>query len=77
MVGAQLDDVALEAALGCLCAAPAAEVAAALGLHPERVRLLPAGLILLEAAGRRLGAPLEVAGGGVREGAVCQLAGRL
>jgi len=77
VVGAQLDDVALEAALGRLCAAPAAEVAAALGLHPERVRLLPAGLILLEAAGRRLGAPLEVAGGGVREGAVCQLAGRL
>lgn len=74
VVGRRLDSAGLEEALRSLCAGPAAEVGAALGLHPERVRLLPAGLILLEAAGARLGVPLEVAGGGVREGAVCQLA---
>ena len=42
-------------ARACSRAAPAAEVAARFELEPERVRLLPAGLLALEAAGRALG----------------------
>jgi len=33
-----------------------------------------AGIVLLEAAARRLGRPLEVAAGGLREGIVLELA---
>ena len=59
---------------GCevLVARPADEVALALGLHAERARLLPAGLLLLDAAARALGAPLQLAGGGLREGVVLE-----
>jgi exopolyphosphatase/guanosine-5'-triphosphate,3'-diphosphate pyrophosphatase len=50
---------------------PAAEAARRLGLHIERVRLLPAGLLVLEAAWQALGgAPLRLAQGGLREGVV-------
>jgi exopolyphosphatase/guanosine-5'-triphosphate,3'-diphosphate pyrophosphatase len=38
------------------------------------VRLLPAGLFLLAAAARRLGRPLDVGRGGLREGACLELA---
>jgi exopolyphosphatase/pppGpp-phosphohydrolase len=42
-----------------------------LGLHVERVRLLPAGLLALEAAWGAFGqAPLQIARGGLREGVV-------
>ncbi|MBX5469937.1 MAG: hypothetical protein IRZ21_08570 [Thermoleophilaceae bacterium] len=60
--------------LEILCAAPAAEVAARVGMHAERVRLMPAGLILLDELARRLGAPLEPGHGGLREGVVLELA---
>jgi exopolyphosphatase / guanosine-5'-triphosphate,3'-diphosphate pyrophosphatase len=57
--------------LSVLIALPAAEAAQRLGLHIERVRLLPAGLLVLEAAWEALGgAPLRVARGGLREGVV-------
>jgi exopolyphosphatase / guanosine-5'-triphosphate,3'-diphosphate pyrophosphatase len=57
--------------LSVLIAYPAAEAARRLGLHIERVRLLPAGLLVLEAAWEALGgAPLRVARGGLREGVV-------
>ncbi len=66
-----LQDVkALADALAELSQGPAEPVAARLGLAPERVRLLPAGILVLEAAADRLGCPLELACGGVREG-VC------
>ena len=57
--------------LAVLLAEPAAEAAKRLGLHVERVRLLPVGLLALEAAWGAFGqAPLQIALGGLREGVV-------
>ncbi|MEA2166943.1 MAG: exopolyphosphatase / guanosine-5-triphosphate,3-diphosphate pyrophosphatase [Solirubrobacteraceae bacterium] len=70
LAGALIDAAAIERALGVLCAGPSAAVAAARALDPERVRLLPAGLHILGAIAERLGCPLTVGSGGLREG-VC------
>ncbi|MEA2193648.1 MAG: exopolyphosphatase / guanosine-5-triphosphate,3-diphosphate pyrophosphatase [Solirubrobacteraceae bacterium] len=70
LIGVALDREALARGLQALVTAPAAEVALRLGLHPERTRLLPAGILLLDAASRALRAPLRFAGGGLREGVV-------
>ena len=72
LVGPVLSVEALATGLAVLVARPADEVAFALGLHAERARLLPAGLLLLDAAARALGAPLQLAGGGLREGVVLE-----
>jgi exopolyphosphatase/guanosine-5'-triphosphate,3'-diphosphate pyrophosphatase len=57
--------------LAVLIAEPAAEAARHLGLHLERVKLLPAGLMVLEAAWEAFGRPpLHVVRGGLREGVV-------
>jgi exopolyphosphatase / guanosine-5'-triphosphate,3'-diphosphate pyrophosphatase len=68
MAGDVLDAESLARAGQAVCALPAAAVAARYGLHVERARLLPAGLLLLAAAAESLGRPLEVAAGGLREG---------
>jgi exopolyphosphatase / guanosine-5'-triphosphate,3'-diphosphate pyrophosphatase len=75
LVGAVLEPDSLRRALEVLSAAPAAEVARRYALDPERVRLLPAGILTLEAAGRCLGRPLEIGNGGLREGVLLELAG--
>jgi exopolyphosphatase/guanosine-5'-triphosphate,3'-diphosphate pyrophosphatase len=75
VVGDVLDSTALARALEVLGAAPAAEVARRFELEVERVRLLPAGLLALEAAGRCLDRPLEIGHGGLREGVLLELAG--
>jgi exopolyphosphatase/guanosine-5'-triphosphate,3'-diphosphate pyrophosphatase len=75
LVGRVLDGAALERALATLGAAPAATVARRHGLAPERAQLLPAGILVLGAAGRRLGMPLRIGRGGLREGVVFELAG--
>jgi exopolyphosphatase/guanosine-5'-triphosphate,3'-diphosphate pyrophosphatase len=50
---------------------PAATAAERFGLHAERVRLLPAGLLLLRGAVEAFGGvPLRIARGGLREGVV-------
>ncbi|HVF78889.1 MAG TPA: hypothetical protein VNA28_11375 [Solirubrobacteraceae bacterium] len=72
LMGVGLDGDALTRGLQTLLASPCAEVAALLGLHAERTRLLPAGVLLLEAASRALAAPLVLAGGGLREGVVLE-----
>jgi exopolyphosphatase/guanosine-5'-triphosphate,3'-diphosphate pyrophosphatase len=74
LVGPVLDSAALERALGTLGAAPAAVVARRHGLAPERAELLPAGILVLHAAARRLGMPLVIGRGGLREGVVLELA---
>ena len=74
LVGPVLTDEALERAMSRLCGAPAADVARDLGLAAERVRLLPAGILVLEAAARRLGKPLRIGRGGLREGVLLELA---
>ncbi len=70
LVGSVLDPEGLGRGLSALAAAPSAEVAGRLGLDPERVRLLPAGMAILEEASRTFGVALEVGRGGVREGVV-------
>ena len=72
LVGGVLSSDALARGLQALVTRPSAEVALALGLHAERARLLPAGLLLLDAASRALNAPLQLAGGGLREGVVLE-----
>jgi exopolyphosphatase/guanosine-5'-triphosphate,3'-diphosphate pyrophosphatase len=74
LVGPVIDRAALERALGKLGAAPAAVVARRHGLAPERAELLPAGILVLHAAARRLGMPLQIGRGGLREGVVLELA---
>jgi exopolyphosphatase/guanosine-5'-triphosphate,3'-diphosphate pyrophosphatase len=68
LVGAVLDHETLSRGIRVLCSEPAADVARRFELHPERVRLLPAGILLLDAAAQALGATLRIAGGGLREG---------
>ncbi len=63
----------LARALEALCSGPVDVVAQRLGLHPDRVRMLPAGIIVLSEAARALGVPLKVASGGLREGVVLAL----
>ncbi len=77
LVGPVLDAPALERALGVLMGAPAAEVARRNGLAPERTQLLPAGILVLDAAAQRLGRPLRIGRGGLREGVVLELANPL
>lgn len=73
LTGGELHPASLARALAALCSGPVEEVAPRLGLHPDRVRMLPAGIILLGEAARALGVPLRVAAGGLREGVILGL----
>jgi exopolyphosphatase/guanosine-5'-triphosphate,3'-diphosphate pyrophosphatase len=77
LMGVVLDRDALSRGLQALVSRPSGEVAGRLGLHAERARLLPAGILLLDAASRALGAPLLLTGGGLREGVVLEQLGLL
>ena len=70
LVGGVLDRRTLHRAVDLLANVPADEIARRFELHPERVRLLPGGILLLDAAAEVLGAPLQIARGGLREGAL-------
>ncbi len=72
LAGPDLTADALARAIAILASAPAAEVAARHGLVTERVRLLPAGILLLDEVARTFAAPLRVARGGLREGVVLE-----
>ena len=61
------------AASACSRTTPIAEVAARFELDPERVRLLPAGILVLEAISDLLALPLRIARGGLREGVLLEL----
>lgn len=75
LVGRVIDAAALERALGVLAAGTAADVARAHAIAPERAHLLPAGILVLGAAAQRLGRPLRIGRGGLREGVILELAG--
>ena len=75
LVGDVLDRHSLARALSVLTSGPATDVAARFELDPQRVRLMPAGLLALEAAGQALDKPLQIARGGLREGVLLDLAG--
>ena len=72
--GRVLDTGAVERALTELASAPAADLARRHALAPERMALLPAGLIVLGAAADALGRPLRIGRGGLREGVLLELA---
>jgi exopolyphosphatase / guanosine-5'-triphosphate,3'-diphosphate pyrophosphatase len=74
VVGDALDPRSLKAALGILCAGPCGEVATRYSLDAERVRLLPAGILILDAAAQRLRRPLQIGRGGLRESLVLDMA---
>jgi exopolyphosphatase/guanosine-5'-triphosphate,3'-diphosphate pyrophosphatase len=77
LVGAELEHDTLERGVRVLASAPADEVARRFDLDPERVRLLPAGILILEAVSDTLGVPLQIGRGGLREGVILELiAGR-
>ena len=74
--GGELEPASIARILAVLLAEAASEAAKRLGLHVERVRLLPAGLLALEAAWEAFGqAPLQIARGGLREGVVMRAFG--
>ncbi len=72
VLGTALDHETLERGIGLLTEQPIAELASRLELDPERVRLLPAGILVLQAVSERLG-PLAIARGGLREGVILEL----
>jgi exopolyphosphatase/guanosine-5'-triphosphate,3'-diphosphate pyrophosphatase len=74
LVGAVLEEETMQRALRVLSEAPATEVARRFALDEQRVRLLPAGIIILDAAAHRLGCPLLIGRGGLREGVLLELA---
>ncbi len=73
LCGPQLTAAALDDALARTVASPARRAAFDLGLHVERVRLLPAGLLLLAEVARAAQCPLHVGCGGLREGVILDL----
>jgi exopolyphosphatase/guanosine-5'-triphosphate,3'-diphosphate pyrophosphatase len=75
LVGTVLEPETLQRALRVLSGAPAADVAHRFGLEAERVALMPAGILILDAASQRLGKPLQIGRGGLREGVLLDLAG--
>ena len=77
LLGAELAQETLERGVRVLCMTPIDEVATRFELDRERVRLLPAGILVLEAISDLLELPLRIARGGLREGVLLELvAGR-
>lgn len=74
VVGAELEPDTVQRALRVLSDGPSAEVARRFGLDAERVRLLPAGLLVLSEVSVKLGRPLQIGRGGLREGVCLELA---
>jgi exopolyphosphatase/guanosine-5'-triphosphate,3'-diphosphate pyrophosphatase len=72
LAGARLDAATLGRALRMLSARPAELIAAEHGIDLARARLLPAGLVILDALVARLGGVVEVVRGGIREGVLLE-----
>ncbi len=74
LTGPLLDGEAFAQSLALLCSERAVDVARRFALDLERVRLLPAGLLILQAASERFGSALQVGRGGLREGILLEAA---
>jgi exopolyphosphatase/guanosine-5'-triphosphate,3'-diphosphate pyrophosphatase len=72
---APLDDESLRRRQLAFTRESVAAAALRLGLHPERVRILPAGLALLARASEVFATPLVIARAGLREGVIIELLG--
>ena len=73
LAGRRLGEGELAAAVKTVAKRTSSQLARELGLDPQRARTLLAGALILAETQRRLGVPLEVARGGLREGAALQL----
>jgi exopolyphosphatase/guanosine-5'-triphosphate,3'-diphosphate pyrophosphatase len=73
LVGAVLEYETLERAVRVLSSDEIADVAKRFELDPRRVKLLPAGVLLLEKFSDLLGQPLQIGKGGLREGIILEL----
>jgi exopolyphosphatase/guanosine-5'-triphosphate,3'-diphosphate pyrophosphatase len=73
--GNEVDPESLAFLLAEFTAEPVLPTAVRLGLHPDRTRLLPAGIMLLSRASELLRKPLRIARGGLREGVILELLG--
>jgi len=73
LVGAVLEYETLERAVRVLTGDPIAEVAKRFELDPRRVKILPAGVLILEKLSELLGQPLQIGKGGLREGIILDL----
>jgi exopolyphosphatase / guanosine-5'-triphosphate,3'-diphosphate pyrophosphatase len=73
LVGAVLEYETLERGVRVLASDPIIEVAKKFELDPRRVRILPAGVLLLEKLSELLGQPLQIGKGGLREGVILDL----
>jgi exopolyphosphatase / guanosine-5'-triphosphate,3'-diphosphate pyrophosphatase len=73
LVGAVLEYETLERGVRVLASDPIIDVARRFELDPRRVRILPAGVLLLEKLSELLGQPLQIGKGGLREGIILDL----
>jgi len=70
LVGPMLGEAELAEALRLVETRAQPAISRKYGVHRTRVRILPAGLVLLAEVQQRIGVPLRVCDGGIREGAV-------
>jgi exopolyphosphatase/guanosine-5'-triphosphate,3'-diphosphate pyrophosphatase len=73
LVGTVLEYETLERGIRVLTGDPTADVAKRFELDPQRVRILPTGVLLLEKLSELLGQPLQIGKGGLREGIILDL----
>jgi len=73
LVGAVLEYETLERAVRVLSSDEIVDVAKRFELDPRRIKLLPAGVLLLEKFSQMLGRPLQIGKGGLREGIILTL----
>jgi exopolyphosphatase/guanosine-5'-triphosphate,3'-diphosphate pyrophosphatase len=74
VAGGELSHEALERAIRILSTAPRGEIAERFELDGERVRLLPAGVLILDALSEAIGWRLTIGNGGLREGCILEMA---
>jgi len=75
LAGPRLDADTFARSLGVLGLESATDLARRFALDRERVRLLPAGLLILEAVSELFRVPLQIGRGGVREGVLLEASG--
>jgi exopolyphosphatase/guanosine-5'-triphosphate,3'-diphosphate pyrophosphatase len=73
LIGAELQHDMLERGIRILMTTAVAEVARRFELDARRVRLLPAGILILETMSDAVGLPLTIGGGGLREGTIIEM----
>jgi len=73
LAGRELGPAEFDRALTTLCSEPAAALSERFKLDPVRARLLPAGALVLAELARRIGQPLRICKGGLREGVILEM----